>query len=290
MENEQNSRFFVGIGAMRCATTWVANILDLHPQIYFSPIKELHYFNYKYRDKIAGRGKAFRRFYRKHYGNFFRRIRTRRDNPELAKALEKRSSMKCDDNYREYFKEGKLFRAFGEITPGYSLLPEEGFKNIKDLFPEARIIFGMRDPADRMWSHWHKVNKQRKRRKEDRFTHMDPEDFTTFMANHGVFERARYDNMLERVLKVFELEDVFTYFYEDLFYDDESTENFITDLYTFLGVDPFTIHEDKYQKRWDPTSVGEIPADLRRVVMKEYRPMIERVHDRLGRVPERWLR
>ena len=255
MRNERQARFFVGIGAMRCATTWVSDILDSHPQIYFSPIKELHYFNYKYRDKIHGRGKTFRRFFRKHYGNIFRRIRTRRDNPELAKALKKRILMKHDIDYRDYFKEGETFRAFGEITPGYCLLPEEGFMDIKDLFPEAKIIFGMRDPADRIWSHWHKVQKQRKSRKKDRPTHTGREDFVRFTADQGVLERARYDNILEKVLKVFKREDVFIYFYEDLFYDDESTGNFIEDLYTFLEVDPFKIPEGKYQKRWDPTSI-----------------------------------
>jgi flagellin-specific chaperone FliS len=38
-------QYFVGIGAQKAGTTWLANYLDAHPQVAFSPIKELHFFD-----------------------------------------------------------------------------------------------------------------------------------------------------------------------------------------------------------------------------------------------------
>ena len=41
--------FFVCIGAQKAGTTWLARILSSHPELFMSPVKELHYF-----DHVAG--------------------------------------------------------------------------------------------------------------------------------------------------------------------------------------------------------------------------------------------
>lgn len=37
--------FIIGIGAQRSGTTWISRYLDKHPEVAFSPIKELHVFD-----------------------------------------------------------------------------------------------------------------------------------------------------------------------------------------------------------------------------------------------------
>ena len=36
---------FIGIGAQKCATTWLYDLLDLHPEVGLSPLKEIHFFS-----------------------------------------------------------------------------------------------------------------------------------------------------------------------------------------------------------------------------------------------------
>jgi len=36
---------FIGIGAQKCATTWLYDLLDLHPSVGLSPLKEIHFFS-----------------------------------------------------------------------------------------------------------------------------------------------------------------------------------------------------------------------------------------------------
>ena len=36
---------FIGIGAQKCATTWLYDLLDLHPAVGLSPLKEIHFFS-----------------------------------------------------------------------------------------------------------------------------------------------------------------------------------------------------------------------------------------------------
>ena len=40
----RNKEFSVGIGAQNAGTSWLAEYLDGHAQVGFSPIKELQYF------------------------------------------------------------------------------------------------------------------------------------------------------------------------------------------------------------------------------------------------------
>src|SRR5690554_4713037 len=39
---------FIGVGAMKCATTWLSECLRYHPEVFVSDIKELHFFSTNY--------------------------------------------------------------------------------------------------------------------------------------------------------------------------------------------------------------------------------------------------
>jgi len=36
---------FIGIGAQKCATTWLYDLLDMHPEVGLSHLKEIHFFS-----------------------------------------------------------------------------------------------------------------------------------------------------------------------------------------------------------------------------------------------------
>ena len=38
--------FFVGIGAQKSGTTWLARMLAGHPDVFVTPVKEIHYFDH----------------------------------------------------------------------------------------------------------------------------------------------------------------------------------------------------------------------------------------------------
>ena len=39
---------FIGIGAQKCASTWIYDILKDHPDVALSELKEVDFFSYKY--------------------------------------------------------------------------------------------------------------------------------------------------------------------------------------------------------------------------------------------------
>lgn len=48
MEQDVNKTInpsFIGVGAQKCATTWLYDLLELHPAVGLSPLKEIHFFS-----------------------------------------------------------------------------------------------------------------------------------------------------------------------------------------------------------------------------------------------------
>jgi len=108
--------FFV-IGAMKAGTTSLHAYLDQHPDIHMSRIKEPHFFA------------------RPADGPYSHRI------DELA-------------DYEKLFESSAIAR--GESSPTYSLYPrcQEVPKRISALVPDAKLIYLVRNPIDRIVSHY----------------------------------------------------------------------------------------------------------------------------------------
>jgi hypothetical protein len=49
----------------------------------------------------------------------------------------------------------------GDITPRYAMLPPEGVGHVQRLMPNVKVIFVLRDPIDRCWSHIRMVMENR---------------------------------------------------------------------------------------------------------------------------------
>ena len=54
--------------------------------------------------------------------------------------------------YAGKFEDGRA-RVRGEITPAYSALPPDRIRFIRSVMPDLKLIFLMRNPVDRAWSH-----------------------------------------------------------------------------------------------------------------------------------------
>jgi hypothetical protein len=103
---------FVGIGSMRCGSTWLYQVLQCHPHIRMGDLKEVDFF-------------------------FFPRML--RHDLRWCEAL----FAPQDDG-------PKPIR--GEISPRYARLKAWQVNRISKLLPDLRIILTLRHPVERMWS------------------------------------------------------------------------------------------------------------------------------------------
>jgi Sulfotransferase family len=132
---------FLCIGAQKGGTTWLYHQLNLHPDFWMPPVKELHYF-----DQISFSQHPDRSWWQKI---------TRRDQRD--EAFMAGMEALCSTPFIERERYGQLFAPkeellSGDITPRYSTLSEEMIALVMDHFPQLKIVFIARDPVERAWS------------------------------------------------------------------------------------------------------------------------------------------
>lgn len=110
---------FLGIGAEKSGTTWLADCLKDHPEIYVPEIKEIFFFN----------------TYDPHYLSEV--------NPKYKRGLKWYArQFKCDSNMIK-----------GELSPTY-LYGKDTAQRIKKSFPNIKLIVILRNPTDRAFSQY----------------------------------------------------------------------------------------------------------------------------------------
>ncbi len=128
---------FLCIGAHKAGTTWLYQQLDSHPDFWMPPVKELHYFDQLSRVQRA----AHPRCKDERDRRFLERLKSLSAEPDIDL-----------ENYGRLFEpKGSLFS--GDISPNYSTLSNEVIREIVGYFPNLKVIFLVRDPVERVWSH-----------------------------------------------------------------------------------------------------------------------------------------
>lgn len=114
----KNQIDFIGIGAGKSGTTWLADNLQKHPRIYIPAIKELRFFN-----MYKGESEQVK-------------------NPNYNKSLQW---------YHKYFRNARDGQVKGEITPAY-MKNENSSRDIFSYNPKIKIIVILRDPIQKTFS------------------------------------------------------------------------------------------------------------------------------------------
>ena len=117
---KDNDIDFIGIGAEKAGTTWVADIFRSHPQIFLPQQKEIHYFNRYFVEDPC--------IYNYNYDKSF-------------------------SWYKNFFKYACDHHVKGEICPAY-LWDDEAPKRIYENFPNIKIFAILRNPIERTYSQY----------------------------------------------------------------------------------------------------------------------------------------
>lgn len=141
------------IGAQKAGTSWLAQMLGQHPQVWIPPFKEVQYFNHLF---IPGH----RRWIGWHYRQKFQEIRDRHARagqpvpPGLDAYLHDvtRGKMFHNQWYKRVFAPAPPDAVPMDLTPEYSTLPDEGVDHVAGFLPGVRVIYLIRHPVDRALS------------------------------------------------------------------------------------------------------------------------------------------
>ena len=147
---------FVGVGAQRCATSWVSNCLNEHPDVYVPPEKELHFFNVHYARGIdwyveqfrEGHGFRLRGEYSPGYFASEEAISRMSEHVPHAKILVMlRDPLdRAESAYRLYRSSGRIqSRSFSDALSEHGFLVEYGryaarLRMLLDKFPREQVL------------------------------------------------------------------------------------------------------------------------------------------------------
>ncbi len=199
---------FLLIGAAKSGTSSVYMYLKQHPDIFMSPIKEPHYFSFDTDSKL-----------------------TKGPGDPIYKAV-------TDFNEYQRLFDGVTFeKAIGEASTSYLYRPEAPGR-IHDLLPDAKLIAILRDPAERAFSAYMHVVRDRRETSRDFAEALQRED-TRKKDNWDPIWHftsvSSYYEQLSRYVNLFNREQFRVFLYSDLIVDKRGT---LREMFEFLGVDP----------------------------------------------------
>lgn len=220
--------------------------LKRHPEIWFGR-KELHFF-----DKGINEVKS--RFLPK----------------EMAAKL----------RYGLYFAEGRIKRErlVGEFTPAYAVLSKESIAQVHSWAPDVKLLYIMRDPVERAWSHARKHFKDKRGKSVSEAT---VEELCTFLEHPNIRKRGDYLWCLENWLTYYSRDQLFIAFLEDVKVD---AERVLKDTFRFLGVDPnIQLNHDDLTRARNPRPQSTMPGWLNDYLREMFYRDVEELEAICGR-------
>jgi hypothetical protein len=225
---------FLCVGAQKAGTGWLYEQLRSHPDFWMPPVKELHYFDRLWRSPRVSAAEKQR--------TARRNARDKRDEIFLSEieTLFARSEIDFAGYAKLFDPKNNLLS--GDITPGYSTLPEEIIDRIVRYFSSLKVIFLARDPVERVWSH---LSMWVRHGRIDAFDVNDLDQVTRHLSRPEVILRSFPSRIVARWRRYVSPELFRVYFFEDLRRDPAQLRASIVE---FIGGDP-------------SKSSGDLPAD-----------------------------
>jgi hypothetical protein len=278
---------FIGIGAQKAGTTWLHRNLQDHPQI-FMPRKEVHYFDKKIHDRSNGLQRLFgRRQSDQQWRGQLKHWLTmnavkQRPGAETLLWGFKYFMRPYDDEWYGQVFEPKKGRVAGEITPAYSTLAAKTVAHVHELAPEAKIIFMIRNPIERAWSHtvmsFDKVQK-------GSVESASEEAMLAKISRPNAALLNDYQRTFGNWQRFYPEERFFVGFLEDVhFFPAE----LLSRLCEFLGVDP-SYEPEMATKKIHSRSADTMPTPLAVRLARSYREELEGLAGRFGGYAAFWL-
>ena len=273
--------FLICVGAMKAATSWVYAHLSNMPAVAVSPLKEVQFFNARYpenamydSDLLAMKRLAF------HIGQKGDAVENLNHRPAFQASVDRVQMIYDDNAYFGHFAglASSDTQVLADITPAYSAIGQEGFEFMRRLCAgqniSAKILYILRDPVDRLWSHMRFLQQL------DRT--FDPKsDWAKRLDDPALLARCDYEATIMALDRTFPDQDVQVLFYESLF------DHGFSDLCCWLNLTPPKID---VSRRENETSLKmDLPEEAASVFKSLLKPQYAFCHHRFGdALPSAW--
>jgi Sulfotransferase family len=276
---------FLSIGAMKAGTTWLYAMLERHPQLHFTAEKELHYFYHKYVD--SGLLSEVRRLQNARDRYIFR------FDPERSNIDRVRHNLRWVSNYLDRTVDDLWYRNLFTMTAKqvyacdfsnlHAHIPAHAWNHIHDNCGRLRILYTMRDPVKRLWSHT-KFHLQVSGQIDNILT-WKADDYRKFLRLPHIWENAEYGKVLRNLKSTLPDECWKVIFYEDVHKNQRGVLHEIED---FLQIDHHTYPEALLARRFTESSKHEMPDFFPGLIAKDVDRIRSEVEAAGFSIPNNW--
>lgn len=246
------------VGAQKAGTTALYNHLVKHPDIFPSYRKEVHYFDHNYQKGT----------------NWYRAF--------FPKSSEKQAHEKL----------GKVFRTI-DASPYYMVHPHVA-KRAKELLPNAKVIFILRDPIDRAISHYnHEIRKGTESLPIEDAFHKEPEringEHEKMMKDENYaspafnqfsyIKRGKYIEQLKNWEQYFGKDQIKVSIYDDFV---ENPQKVMDEVFEFIGAAPQTI-EGLGERHNKHSHKVKLDDGLKTYLSEQFRQSNQELFDHIGK-------
>ncbi len=240
---------FLIIGAQRCGTTLLYDLLCQHPHVIPASQKEVHFFDIRFQKGVDW------------YESFFKEVEDKKNQTKSCLT--------------------------GEATPYYlfnPLVPERSFK----LIPKTKLIVLLRNPIDRAFSHYQleirlgneeltfedAINNEEKRLGNEEQKFLKNENYTSFNHQHfSYLNRGIYVDQLQKWEKFFPKKQFFIIQSEQFF---SEPNKILKQLFEFLELPHFDkITFDRPKKEYNT----KMNSEARKKLFEYYVDYNERLYE-----------
>lgn len=277
------------VGATKAGTSWLYEQLATHPECHFRTIKELHYFDAMTHgwaeEQIAAHRadlERFRGWLTQVPDEQVARIEQRITDVTAWIAVLERGGID-PAAYLDFLQDGRGQRTVvGEVTPAYSKLNLKVLRRIAEMAADVRIIYLMRDPVARMWSHV-RMLAQREAGGLARFDKRAESVFDAVVASDPLVQhRGDYAKALDKLSQAVAPGKLLVLFSEEMM-----TQGGMRRIWDFLGVTPVP---GAYDRRVHEGEALAMSPDQRARARAALLPQYRAVARRFAVLPEAWVR
>ena len=285
---------FIAIGPPKTGTTWIYRNLELHPQVWMPPDKEIRFFwerafigdlNYKERKSSTHWHHLARQiFCQKRFGEHRQNLLSvNLDVKTLWWDLKYAYGTHTDKWYSALFDKSLLS---GDISAKYCELPDDEVHRIYDSFPNLKILITLRDPVEREWSRA-KMNlcKRTGRKVED----VPESEFLNEFNDPPQRQANDYVSLISRWTKHFGENQTLVLFYDDLLMNPIG---YFNELCKFLQISaPEKAHEKQLNEVVFKGVKGAIPEKYEKYLFDLHKSNIANFAKYISNndYPQNWL-
>ena len=273
---------FLSVGAMKAGTTWLYSMLEKHPDLYFTPEKEIHFLNHYYVNNNVLRDE-----YRLNQAK--NRLKPENTNHiGVYKKLARWYAMYLENPkdfvwYERLFSLNKQKKYNCDFSNLSAHLDVNHWSDLKKKFPNVKLIYILRDPVSRLWSHT-KFHHQFAGKGTD-FIQWNEIDFKFFLSKKFIWENATYAKYIKNIRAVFPEEDFKVFYFEDF---TANPKDKLFELEEFLGISHANYDENRLFQKVNTSKSLDMPDSFLRVSKKLVQKEIEEMQRMNLRIPESW--